>query len=73
MVSPSYPVSSIGTLFSPVSNCSPVSSFHPLPAFTLSVAKPSGLPGCTSLLSFISDTAVFPNPSLLRDSGFDLF
>ena len=30
-----------------------------------------GLPGSTSLLSFISDAAVFPDPSLLRDCGFD--
>ena len=30
------------------------------------------MPGGTSLLSFISDVAVFPNPSLLRDCGFDL-
>ena len=30
------------------------------------------LPGDTSLLSFIPDVAVFPNPSLMRDCGFDL-
>ena len=29
-------------------------------------------PSSTSLLSFISDAAVFPNLSLLRDCGFDL-
>ncbi|VFV29281.1 Hypothetical predicted protein [Lynx pardinus] len=29
-------------------------------------------PGSTSLLSFVSDVAVFPDPLLLRDYGFDL-
>ena len=29
------------------------------------------LPGGTSFLSFISDVAVFPDPSLLRDCSFD--
>ena len=29
--------------------------------------------GSTSLLSFISDVAVFPGPPLLRDCGFDPF
>ena len=31
------------------------------------------LPGGSSLLSFISDAAIFPNPSILRDCGFDPF
>ena len=30
-------------------------------------------PGSTSLLSFVSDAAVFPNPLLLMDCGFDPF
>ena len=30
-------------------------------------------PGSTSLLSFVSDAAVFPGPLLLRDCNFDLF
>ena len=30
-------------------------------------------PGSTSLLSFVSDVAVFPDPLLLRDYGFDPF
>ena len=69
MVSPSYPVSSIGTLFSLISNHTPsfVFSLHPLPTFTPSVTKPQAAPP----LSFISDAAVFPNPLLLRDCGFD--
>ena len=28
-------------------------------------------PGSTSLLSFVSDAAVFPSPLLLKDCGFD--
>ena len=41
MASPSYPISSIGTLFSPsaIVHSSFVSSFYPLPAFTLFVNK----------------------------------
>ena len=30
-------------------------------------------PGSTSLLSFVSDAAVFPSPLLLKDYGFDPF
>ena len=71
MVSPSYPVSSIGTLFSPISNCTPILC----PAFVhfrfFSVRDQ--VPGNISLLSFVSDAAVFPGPLLLKDCGFDPF
>lgn len=45
MASPSYPVSSIRTLCSPllaIKHPSFVSGFHPLPTSTLSMTKPSG-------------------------------
>ena len=76
MASPSYPVSSIRTLCSPrpaMKYPSFVSGFHPLPPFYTVHNQAIRLPGGTSLLSFISDGAVFPNPSFLRDCGFDLF
>ena len=46
MASPSYPLSSIGTLFSLISNHAPsfVFGFHPLLASTLSVTKPKAAP-----------------------------
>ena len=50
MVSPSYPVSSIGTLFSPISNRTTIAhlsfvfGFCLLPASTLSVSKPQTAP-----------------------------
>ena len=71
MASPSYPVSSIGTLFSLISNHAPsfVFSFCPLTAFTVR----DRAPGSTFLLSFVSAAAVFPDPLLLRDCGFHLF
>ena len=74
MASPCYPVSSIRTPFSRSTNRAPVlclqllstSSFYTVHDHAVS------LPGGTSLLSFVSDAAVFPKPSLLRDCGFDL-
>ena len=46
MVSPSYPVSSIGTLFSTISNCAPVLyvQLPSTPTSTLSVTKPQAPP-----------------------------
>ena len=72
MASPSYPVSSIGTVFSLISNrtlilCLQLSSTPCL--FTVH----DQAPGSTSLPSFVSHAAVFPGPLLLRDCGFDPF
>ena len=75
MASPSYPVSSIGTLFSPISNHAPILCLWLLsaPRFYTVCDQAVRLTGGTYLLSFISDEAVFPNPLLLRDCNFDLF
>ena len=72
MASPGYRVSSIGTLFSLISNPAPVLCLQLLstPHF-YSVCDQA--PSITSLLSFVSDAAVFPGPLLLRDCNFDLF
>ena len=72
MASPSYPVSSIGTVFSLISNrtlilCLQLSSTPHL--FTVGTQAP----GNTSPLSFVSDAAVFPGLLLLKDCGFDPF
>ena len=72
MVSPSYPVSSIGTLFSLSSNRAPILCIH-LPSTLRFYIVRDQAPGSTSLLSFISDAAVFPNPLLLRHCSFDPF
>ena len=73
MASPSYPISSIGSLFSSVSSHTPVLCLQLLstPGFYTVCDQAVRLPGSTSLLSFISDAAMFPSPSLLRDCGFD--
>ena len=61
MASPSYPASSIGTLFFLISNCAPV--LCPRLPFTLHFfTVRDQAPGSPSLLSFISDEAVFPTP-----------
>ena len=75
MASPSYPVSSLRTLFFLISNCSPVLFLQlpSTPSFYTVHDQVVRLPGSTFLLSFISDAPVFPNPSLLRDCSFDLF
>ena len=72
MASASYPVSSFGTLFSRIINCSPVLCLQLLstPRFFIVCGQ---APGSTSLLSFVSDVAVFPGPLLLKDCGFDPF
>ncbi|XP_053066680.1 uncharacterized protein LOC113593370 [Acinonyx jubatus] len=72
MASPSCVVSSIRVLFSLTSNralilCVQLPS---TPRFHNVRDQAVRLPGSTSLLSFISEAAVFPNPSLLRDCGF---
>ena len=57
----------------PASNCTPVlclwlpSTLH----FYTVCDQAVRLPGGTSLMSFISDAAVFPNPSILRPFNFD--
>ena len=62
MTSPSYPIFSIRTL------CSPQLSLLllPTPCFYAIHDQAVSLPGGISLLNFISDGAVFPDPSLVR-------
>ena len=72
MASPSYQVSSIGTLFSPISSGAPILCLR-LPSTPHLYTVRDQAPGSTSLLSFISDVAVFLNPLFLRDCGFDPF
>ena len=72
MASPSYPVSSIGTLFSPVSNHTPVLCLQ-LSSTPRFFTVHDQTPGSTSFLSFVLDVAVFPVPLLLKDCGFDPF
>ena len=72
MASPSYLVSSIGTLFSLMSNRTPLLCLR-LPYSPCFYTACDQAPGRTSLLSFVSDAAVFPDPLLLWDCGFDPF
>ena len=72
MVSPSYPVSSIGTLFSLISNHSPILCLWLLSTPQFYTVHDQG-PGSTSLLNFISDSAVFLDPLILRACFFDPF
>ena len=72
MASPSYPVSGIGSLLSLTSKPAPVLCLR-LPSTPCFYTIRDQAPGSTSLLSFISDAAVFPDPFLLRDCGFDPF
>ena len=72
MASTNYPVCSVLTLFSQISNCTPVFCLQlssTLCFFTLR----DQAPGSTSLPSFVSDMAVFPGPLLLKDCGFGPF
>ena len=68
--SPSYPVSSMRTLFSLISNWAPVLCLQ-LPSTPCFYTVCNQAPGRTFLLSFISDAAVFPDHLPLRDWGFD--
>ena len=70
MGSPRYPVSSIRTLFSPISNHALILRFQ-LPSTRRFHAVHDQAPGSTSLPSFVSDAAAIPGPPLLRDSDFD--
>ena len=63
--------SSIGILFSRISNHPPVLCLR-LPSTPRFYTVCDQAPGSTSLLSFVSDAAVFPDPLFLRDCGFDL-
>ena len=72
MASPSYPVSSIGTLFSPISNRASVLCLQLLSTPHFFTVRDQ-TPGTTSLPSFVSDVAVFPSPLLLKECGFDPF
>ena len=58
-------------MLSLTSNCAPVLCLQLLstPHFYTLCDQAIRFPGVTSLLSFISDVAVFPNSSLLRDCG----
>ena len=69
MVPPSYPVSSIGTLFSwmAVAHLSSVFSFCPLPTFSLSVTRPQAVP----LSRVLSQMHLFPWP--LTSEGLRLW
>ena len=71
MASPSYPVSNIGTLFL-ISNHTPVLRLGLLSTPCFHTVHDQA-PESTSLLSFVSDAAAFPGPSLLRDCSFDPF
>ena len=73
MASPSYPVCSIRTVFSSISNCAPILCLWPpsISCLYTVLDQVFRLPGSTSLLSLVSDGAVFPNSSLMRDCGFD--
>ena len=72
MVPSSYPVSSFGSLFSQISNRAPVLCLQLLSAPLLFILCDQA-PGSTSLLSVVSDAAVFPGPLLLKGCGFDPF
>ena len=71
MASPTYPVSSIGTVFSPIINRAPVLRLQLLSTPHFHTVHDQA-PGSSSLLSFASDAAAFPGPPLLRDCGFDM-
>ena len=70
MASPSYPVSSIRTLSSPISNRAPILCLQLSSTLRFFTVRDQA-PGSTSLPSFVSDVAVFPGPLLLKDCGFD--
>ena len=72
MASPSYSLSIVGTLSSLIRDHAPVLCLR-LPSTPRFYTVRDPAAGSTSLLSFISDAAVFPDPLLLRDCGFDLF
>ena len=72
MAPPRYPVSSFGTLFSQISNHAPVLCLQLSSTprfFTLRDQAPSS----TSLLSFVSDVAVFPGPYFQRTAALTWF
>ena len=71
MVSPRYSVSNIRTLFSLISSHAPILCLR-LPSTPRFYKIRDQAPGSTSLLSFVSDAAVFPDPLFLKDCGFDL-
>ena len=71
MAAPSYPVSSI-KMFSPISNHAPVLCLQLSSAPRFYTVHDEG-PHSTSLLSFLSDAAVFPGSLCLRECGFDSF
>ena len=73
MASPSYLVSSIRNMFWMSKHaCILCLRLLSTTCFYTDHDQAIRLPGSTSLLSFISDMAVFPNSSLLRDCDFVL-
>ena len=66
MASPSYPVSSIGTLFSLISDHAPALCLQ-LSSTPRFYAVRDQAPGSNSLPSFVSDAAVSPDPLLPKD------
>ena len=72
MASPSYPISSIRTLFSPISTHTPILCLQ-LPSMPRFYTVRDQVPGSTSLPNFVSDVAVSPGPLFLRDCGFEPF
>ena len=67
-----YPVSSMGTLFSPISNRGPALYLQVSSTARVFTVRDQA-PDSTSFPSFVSDAAVFPGPLLLKDCSFDLF
>ena len=68
MVSLSYPVSSVGTLFSPISNRTPVLCLQLSSTLQFFTVRDQA-PGSISLPSFASDAAVFPAPYFRRSAA----
>ena len=62
----------VSELFSRISNRAPVLRLR-LPSTPRFYTVRDQAPGSTSLLSLVSDAAVFPDALLVRDCGFDLF
>ena len=73
MASPTF--SPVSNMFSLISNRAPVLwlQLPSIPGVYTVCEQAIRMPGGTALLSFISEAAVFPDPSPLRDCGFDSF
>ena len=73
MASPGYPISSVRTRSSQISNGAPVLCLRlpSTPSFYTVQDQAIRLQGSICLLSVISDAAVFTSPSHVRDCSFD--